>query len=69
VYFDQLWLKFTSPNNGLFKVLAWTTLGEDYIAFFLSAPKCTNYTKQSLMLELSKTDTKSGFSTGPQVRM
>jgi hypothetical protein len=36
---------------------AWTALEEDYKAFLLPAPKCTNYIKQVLMLELSKTDT------------
>jgi hypothetical protein len=35
----------------------WTTFEEDYIALLLPAPKCTNYIKQVLMLELSKTDT------------
>jgi hypothetical protein len=48
---------------------AWATLEEDYIAFLLLAPKCTNCIRQVLMLELSKTDSKTGFSTGPQVRM
>jgi hypothetical protein len=33
---------------------SWATLEEDYIAFLLSAPKCTNCIKQVLMLELSK---------------
>jgi hypothetical protein len=35
---------------------AWTTLEEDYIAFFLPAPKCTNCIEQVLKLELGKTD-------------
>jgi hypothetical protein len=50
-------------------VSPWTILEEDYIAFLLPAPKCTNCNKLVLMLELSKTDTQTGFSIGPQVRM
>jgi hypothetical protein len=36
---------------------SWTTLEEDFIAFLLPDPKCTNCTKQVLMVELSNTDT------------
>jgi hypothetical protein len=35
---------------------SWTSLKEDYIAFLLPVPKCTNCIKQVLMLELSKID-------------
>jgi hypothetical protein len=42
-------------------------------SFFVTGPKnfpiVLNCIKQVLMLELSKTDTLTGFSTGPQVRM
>jgi hypothetical protein len=38
-------------------------------SFLLPAPKCTDCIKQVLMLELGKTDTLTGFSTGPQLRM
>jgi hypothetical protein len=47
----------------------WTSLEEDHTAFLLPAPKCTSCIKRVLMIDLSKTDTKTGFSTGPQVRM
>jgi hypothetical protein len=50
-------------------VAPWTTLEDDYIAFLLPAPKCSNCIKQVLMLELSKTNSLTGFSTGPHVRM
>jgi hypothetical protein len=50
-------------------VQSWTTLEEDYIGFLLPAQKCINCIKQVLMLKLSKIDTYTGFSTGPQVRM
>jgi hypothetical protein len=43
-------------NDQYYKCKAWTTLEEDYIAFLLPAPKCTNCNKQVLMLELSRAE-------------
>jgi hypothetical protein len=49
--------KYFSLGNVLMSVQSWTTLEEDYKAFLLPAPKCTNCNKLVLMLGLSKTDT------------